>query len=157
MSVRDCLVSSPPCVNLISNLRRQCLYKCLYKLRHTGHEFVHQVQQPVAGNSHVDMILTSARAEGFSGGLYVDFPHKGLAKKYFLCLSKGNSGAYSKAQNWSQACPLALPLQCTLSSAVSHTSYSAAYMHDIKDIHAQRQTCACTLHYSTKVVRFGSC
>lgn len=56
------------------------------------------------------MTLNSARAVGFSGELCVDFPHKGLAKKYFLCLSKA-SGIRSEGQIRSQACPLALPSQ----------------------------------------------
>jgi len=57
------------------------------------------------------LLLETARAEGFSGGLYVDFPHKGLAKKYFLCLSKGHSSGL-EGHMWSQSCPLALPLRC---------------------------------------------
>ncbi len=65
----------------------------------------------VAGNSQVDMLLKAARAESFSGGLYVDFPHKGLAKKYFLCFAKG-SGSDSEGQLWIRACPFALPLHC---------------------------------------------
>ena len=75
----------------------------------------------IAGNSHVDLMLKSAVEQGFSGGLYVDFPHKGLAKKYFLCLLKGNSSC--QGQIWSQACPLALPLHCKLPSYVLFTHY----------------------------------
>lgn len=69
-----------------------------------------------AGNSQVDLLLSSATAEGFSGGLYVGFPHRGLARKYFLCLSKGSSPTM-EGQVWSQACPLALPVQCELPPA----------------------------------------
>ena len=64
-----------------------------------------------AGNAEVELLLRTARAEGFSGGLYVDFPHKGAAKKYFCCLVKG-AGCRSEGQIWGNACSLALPLQC---------------------------------------------
>ncbi len=64
-----------------------------------------------AEEEQATLLLETARAEGFSGGLYVDFPHKGLAKKYFLCLSKGHSSGL-EGHMWSQSCPLALPFHC---------------------------------------------
>ncbi|KAL3147222.1 hypothetical protein ABBQ32_002718 [Trebouxia sp. C0010 RCD-2024] len=85
------------------------LFRGLYRCLKLGCKAVMQVY--LAGNSQVDLLLTAATAEGFSGGLYVGFPHRGLAKKYFLCLSKGSSPTL-EGQVWGQACPLALPVQC---------------------------------------------
>ncbi|KAL3136492.1 hypothetical protein ABBQ38_005745 [Trebouxia sp. C0009 RCD-2024] len=85
------------------------LFRGLYRSLKLGCKAVMQVY--LAGNSQVDLLLSSATAEGFSGGLYVGFPHRGLARKYFLCLSKGSSPTM-EGQVWSQACPLALPVQC---------------------------------------------
>lgn len=85
------------------------LFRDLHRCLKPGCKAVLQVY--LAGNSHVDLLLSSATAEGFSGGLYVGFPHKGSAKKYFFCLSKGSSPT-CEGQVWSQACPLALPLHC---------------------------------------------
>lgn len=82
----------------------------------TVFNFHQKHHKAAAGNSQVDLLLSSATAEGFSGGLYVAFPHKGLAKKYFLCLSKGSSPT-CKGRIWSQACPLAIPLRCEVSAA----------------------------------------
>lgn len=81
-----------------------------------------------AGKTEVDLLLSSATAEGFSGGLYVGFPHKGLAKKYFLCLLKKGSSPMCEGQMWSQACPLALPLHCELPAAACHVLL--AYLPD---------------------------
>lgn len=88
-----------------------CCYNVILQLR---------LQLFHAGNDQVNMLLDTAKAEGFSGGLFVDFPHKGLAKKYFLCLSKGpmskGSSRQSEGQMLRPSCPLALPLHCKLLS-----------------------------------------
>lgn len=80
------------------------------------------------------MLVSSACSSGFAGACYVDFPHKGLANKYFLCLKKTHStavqplhplgsvkpsvqgqGLYNQPLH---ACPLAFPLHCKLALAV---------------------------------------
>ena len=73
--------------------------------------FFKALRLSLAEEEQATLLLETARAEGFSGGLYVDFPHKGSAKKYFLCLSKGHSCGL-EGHMWSQSCPLALPLHC---------------------------------------------
>ena len=93
------------------------------------------------GNAQVDLLLSAATAEGFSGGLYVGFPHKGLAKKYFLCLCKGRSPA-CEGQMWSQACPLALPFQCELSSAPCHLQTFTALLRHVQGAVLSQLSCA---------------
>ncbi|DBB01581.1 TPA: Williams Beuren syndrome chromosome region 22 protein [Trebouxia sp. C0004] len=88
-------------------LRR--LFRSLHSCLKPERKSVMQVY--LTEEDQVTLLLETARAEGFSGGLYVDFPHKGLAKKHFLCLSKGHSSGL-EGHIWSQSCPLALPLHC---------------------------------------------
>ncbi|KAA6429391.1 MAG: hypothetical protein FRX49_00785 [Trebouxia sp. A1-2] len=88
-------------------LRR--LFRSLHSCLKPERKAVMQVY--VTEEEQATVLLETARAEGFSGGLYVDFPHKGLAKKYFLCLSK-SPGSKLEGHIWSHSCPLALPLHC---------------------------------------------
>lgn len=44
------------------------------------------------------MLTSAAMRAGFSGGLVVDFPHSTRAKKFFLCLMVGSSGALPQAK-----------------------------------------------------------
>lgn len=85
-----------------------------------------------ADQAEADMLVSSAHKSGFAGACYVDFPHKGLANKYFLCLTKAQRTAEQPlyADNTVQhavcaqgipqqpfqtcACPLSFPLQCKL-------------------------------------------
>ena len=70
-----------------------------------------------AGEGESALLLAGAHHAGFRAGLYVAMPHKGAAKKYFLCMrNEGASVAHSALQgdpSWPQqkcVCPLAWPV-----------------------------------------------
>lgn len=63
-----------------------------------------------ADDTEADVLVSNARKSGFSGACYVDFPHRGLANKYFLCLTKNPDAPQRHMDSYS--CPLAFPTQC---------------------------------------------
>jgi 18S rRNA (guanine1575-N7)-methyltransferase len=65
----------------------QSLYNCLA----SGARAVFQFYP--ASTAQMSMITEAAMKCGFSGGLVVDYPNSKKAKKYFLCLFAGESGA----------------------------------------------------------------
>lgn len=67
------------------------------------------LQVYLENDTHANLLLTAAAANGFQAGLFVDFPHKTSAKKYFICLHRvpGNTAVGKPlSSHW---CPLSWP------------------------------------------------
>lgn len=59
---------------------------------------IRAVGKAVAGRAQAELLTSAAMRAGFSGGLVVDFPHSTRAKKYFLVLMVGSTGALPAAK-----------------------------------------------------------
>ena len=87
-----------------------------------------------AGEGESALLLAGARHAGFQAGLFVAMPHKGAAKKFFLCMRKeGAAAAHSALEEGPPlrqqgcVCPLAWPIPgplaaCWAASWLSHRS-----------------------------------
>ncbi|XP_069470896.1 18S rRNA (guanine-N(7))-methyltransferase [Ambystoma mexicanum] len=74
--------------------RLYCFFSSLYSALARGSRAILQIYPE--NSEQLELITSQAMKAGFTGGMVIDYPNSTKAKKFFLCLFAGTSGALPK-------------------------------------------------------------